>query len=373
MMLRNKLTLAILAIGLSNQVMALDLGEYNGTKFSIGGYIKAEAIYDMPEKNGEDDTWQTSARQSRINVVTEKQVNDIKLKGYIEVDFWDDSAEANDLTYAPRIRHAYIGINNFTIGQTWAGQFFGNAPFDVNMVNFYGPGTGSIGGNGAVIRPDMVVSWNKNIGNGHSVRLTGQDPVWEYANIPDLVASYNFRTGGHAFNLTATGREVGTGIGSGVNAGDDPDESKYGAAISAAAKLKFGGTTLAFSAYTGKGAGVYAGWGRRAGGTGANQDTDVDANGKLITTTGLTAGITQQLTNKLSATLRYGQVEADLKGMSEDTLKMTNVNLVYNYLPEVDFGIEWRDQNVGTRPPSSLTTSSRPEGQQVELFAMYKF
>lgn len=379
MRIRNKLFMAIALAGLSSQAAAVQLGEFNGTKLSLGGYIKAEGIYNMPKGKNDrstpdrdpavdekENTFIASARQTRFHLTAENQINDVKLKGYLEVDFWDDSAELNDSTYAPRIRHAYMGINNLTIGQTWAGQFFGNAPFDVNMINFWGPGTGTIGGNGAVIRPDLVVSWNKDLGAGHSMRLTAQDPVWDHADIPDLVASYTFRTGGHAFNLTATGREVGTDT-------TDVDKSKFGAAISAAAKFQFGSTTLIASGYTGEGAGIYAGWGSRGGATGDKQDTDVDANGKLITTTGLTAGITQKLTEKLSATVRYGQVKADVKSLKDKTLKMTNVNLVYNYLPQVDFGVEWRNQNAGTRPPASLTTSARPHGQQVEVFAMYKF
>lgn len=374
MAIRNKLFLAIALVSLSSQATAVELGEFKGTKLSLGGYIKAEGIYNMPDSKklrpGDEkkETFSSSARQTRFHLTAENRVQDVQLKGYLEVDFWDDSAEAGDSTYAPRIRHAYLGIDNFTIGQTWAGQFFGNAPFDVNMINFWGPGTGTIGGNGAVIRPDLVISWNKDLGDGHSVRLTAQDPVWSYADIPDLVASYTYRTGGHAFNLTATGREVGQ-----IQSNAYTSDSKFGAAISAAAKLQFGSTTLIASAYTGEGVGIYAGWGSLRGATGANQGTDVDARGKLITTTGFTAGVTQKLTEKLSTTLRYGQLEADVKGMKDKNLKMTNVNFVYSYLPQVDFGIEWRDQNAGTRPPSSLTTSARPAGQQVEVFAMYKF
>ncbi|HKM16100.1 MAG TPA: hypothetical protein VJY63_09315, partial [Marinospirillum sp.] len=51
-------------------------------------------------------------------------------------------------------------------------------------------------------------------------------------------------------------------------------ESKFAAAVSLGSKFQLAGTTLALSAFTGQGAGVYAGWGY-LGAAGANQATDV--------------------------------------------------------------------------------------------------
>ncbi len=39
MLIRNKLTLAIITASLTTQIHALELGEFNGTSFSIGGYV----------------------------------------------------------------------------------------------------------------------------------------------------------------------------------------------------------------------------------------------------------------------------------------------------------------------------------------------
>lgn len=312
----------------------------------------------MPDEGDQD--FEGSMRQSRLNFSAEREVSGHKLKAFIEGDFWDNNTTANDSTYALRMRHAYIAVDNLTIGQTWNGQFFANAPFDVTMLNFWGPGTGTIAGNGAVVRPDLVVHYTTG-----GFRLTAQDPVWSEAAYPDMVAAYTYRTGGHAFNLAVTGRDVNT-VG---------DESEFGAAISAAAKLQFADTTFAVSAYTGEGAGVYAGWGYN-GATGPSQDADVNqVTGELIKTTGFSAGVTQSFMDNLKGTIRYGQVEAEevAAGMEEDTFKMINVNLVYTYFPGLDFGIEWRDQNAPNRPPTSASSSIRPEGQQVELMAMYKF
>lgn len=358
----NKLALAMMIAGISAQTYALDLGEINGTTFSVGGYVKAEGIFDNPDSG--DNSFEGSARQSRINFSAAKAVEGHQVKAFVEGDFWDNNT-TSDSTYAWRLRHATVSVDNLTVGQTWNGQFFANAPFDVEMLNFWGTGAGTIAGNGAVVRPDLVLHYTLG-----GLRLTLQDPVYSDADFPDIVAAYTHRTeSGHAFNVAVTGREVDT---TPTISGDD--ESDFGAALSVAGKFKFGDTALALSAFSGEGAAVNAGWGY-LGATGASGVTEVNAAGGLVTTTGFTAGVTQNFSDKLRGTIRYGQVESDevAGSMTEDTLKTTNVNLVYTYLPGLEFGIEWRDQNAATRPPTSAGSSIRPAGQQIELMAMYKF
>ncbi|KEA62309.1 hypothetical protein ADIMK_3599 [Marinobacterium lacunae] len=362
MTIRNKLALAIMVAGISSQVSAVELGEFNGTTFSVGGYVKAEGVFTMPDEG--DDSFEGSARQSRVNFSATKMIEGHKVRGFLEGDFWDNNT-TTDSTYAWRMRHATLSVDNVTVGQTWNGQFFANAPFDVETLNFWGLGIGTVAGNGAVIRPDLVMHYT----NG-GLRLTLQDPVYSDADIPDLVAAYTYRTeSGHAFNVAVTGREVDT---TPTVSGDG--ESEYGAAISLAGKFKFGNTSLALSAFNGKGAGVYAGWGYM-GATGASGITEVNADGDLVTLTGFSAGISHRFSDKLRGNLRYGQVESDevAASMDEDTLKQSTVNLIYTYLPNLDIGIEWRDQNAANRPPTSAGSSLRPAGQQVEVMAMYKF
>lgn len=357
MTVRNRLALAVMIAGVSSQASALELGEVNGTKFSIGGYVKAEGIYDMPDAGG--NSFEGSVRQTRLNFAAEKMVGEHKVRGFIEGDFWDNNTSA-DSTYALRLRHAYISLDNWTVGQTWNGQFFADAPFDSEMINFWGTGTGTVAGNGAVVRPDLVLHYTQG-----GFRLSLQDPIYSDADFPDLVAAYTHRTAsGHAFNIALTGRDVQTGA----------NQSEFGAALSLAGKFKFGSTSLSLSAFTGEGAGVYAGWGFN-GAAGASTLDYNTTTGNLITTTGFSVGVTQHFTDKLRGTLRYGQVTADevAASVADDTLQMTNVNLIYTYMPGLDIGIEWRDQNAATRPPTSANSSIRPKGQQVEIMAMYKF
>ncbi|WP_067218488.1 porin [Marinomonas gallaica] len=360
MMIKTKVALAVLAAGLSSQVLAVELGEFNGTKFNVGGYLKAETVFDRPDDG--KNTVEGSVRQSRFNLGTSSMVEGHKVRGFIEGDFWDNNT-SSDSSYAWRLRHAYINIDNVTVGQTWNGQFYANAPFDTEMINFWGLGIGTIAGNGAPVRPDLVVHYTTN-----GWRFTLQDPVYSNADVPDAVVAYTRRTqSGHAFNVALTGREVDT-----TPTVDSDDQSDYGVAISLASKLKFGDTSLSLSAFTGEGAGVYAGWGY-LGNTGPSGVTEVDSNGDMVTLTGFSAGIGHKFSDKLRANLRYGQVHSDKSALSEATLQQTTLNMIYTYLPQVELGIELRDQNAANRPPSSQGTSARPAGSQVELMAMYKF
>ncbi|HKM16352.1 MAG TPA: hypothetical protein VJY63_10615, partial [Marinospirillum sp.] len=159
--LKNKLAVAFLVVGASSQVAAIEINEHNGTKFSFGGYIKAEGIVNKPDQisnkpDSGDRTFESSLRQSRLNFSADTLIEAHKVKAFVEIDFWDDLDKGADASYAPRLRHAYLGIDNVTIGQTWSGQFFAAAPMDVEMLNMFGLGTGTLAGTGATVRPDLL-------------------------------------------------------------------------------------------------------------------------------------------------------------------------------------------------------------------------
>ncbi|WP_280547771.1 hypothetical protein [Halomonas sp. 11-S5] len=355
MQLKKKLALAVVVASMSSQLYAYQVGEVNGTTFNIGGYFKAEGIFNDPDND--DQSFDGSARQSRINFEVDGEVQGHDVKGFVEADFYDDAFDSTDSSYAMRMRHGFIQVDNLTLGQTWTGQFFATAPFDVEMVDFWSTGIGSVAGSGAVVRPDLVLHYTTG-----GLRFSFQDPLYSDADVPDMVASYTHRTeAGHGFNIAVTGREVQTGL----------DDSEFGAAVSLASKFNFGSTSLSLSGYTGEGSNVSAGWGYNgAAAPVPNYEGrgEVDASGDLVSTTGFTAGVSHRFNESLRGNIRYGQVTADevAPTVDDDTLQVTHVNLIYTYLPGLDFGVEWRDRNARTMP-------LRPAGQQVELMAMYKF
>lgn len=342
----SKLTVIISTVFAFNGANAVDLGEFNGTKFEVGGYIKAEGIFNQPDNA--DNTFDATVRQSRFNLKTSKMAGDRRLKGFIEGDFYGGNASGS--TYDWRLRHAYIGIDNLTIGQTWNGQFFAIAPFDGEMINFFGSGAGTIAGNGGKIRPDLSIHYTKK-----GFRFTAQDPVNEGADMPDLVTSYSkrFKTGS-ALNFAVTAREV-------ENGGD----SDVGLGASLIGKLSVGGSgSLHGSAFTGEGMGVYSGVC-----VGGNWNPTLDATcdvegGNLVKQSGYSVAYKHKFNNRLRGTVRHGDVNVD--DNNDTSFDMTNVNLIYKTNPNLEYGVEWRSQ-------SSANHSTRPEGEQIEVMAKYNF
>lgn len=351
--------LLLLLAGSSTSVSAVDLGDYNGVNLRVGGYIKAEAVINRPDSDAAfnaDTSFKGHLRESRINLSASSEVNGHQLKGFIESDFYGNyfASGTNDL----RLRHAYFQLDNWTLGKTWSGQFFAVAPLDARVINFWGSGAGTIAGTGSTVRPDLLIHYRKN-----GFIITAQDPIYDDANIPDLVASYTKRfDGGSGLTFALTGREVENGT-----------DSDFGAGVSLAGQLGLGPHRLHASAFTGEGMGAYSGVG--VGGAFApNTVSTTDAeDGDLVSQIGFSVGYTHQITEKLTGVARYGQVSVD--DSADTSMKMTNVNVVYAYLPNLDLGIEWRHQNIDTlnTPIGGPFPNIRPKGEQVELMAKLKF
>lgn len=343
----NKLTAAVIAVAIGPIANAADLGEINGTKFSISGYVKAEGIFADPDNS--DSKFNGTARESRINFKATNEVEGHKVTAFVEGDFYGGGVSSS--TYDWRLRHAFVSVDNVTFGQTWNGQFWAVAPLDGEMINFWGLGAGTIAGNGGRVRPDVVLHYTQG-----GFRFSAQDPIYADADLPDLVASYTHKLeDGSAFNIALTGREVENGT-----------DSDYGAGISVAGKLVLSPSSqLRVSAYTGEGMGVYSGACVGGAWTPASDATCDAQNGSLVEQTGYAVAYRHQFNDKLRGTVRYGEVNVD--DTADTDLEMTTVNLIYTYLPNLDIGVEWRDQNLTTLPPVRLA------GSQVEVMAKYKF
>lgn len=335
------LSFGLAVLGMGVQAQAIDLVTKGDATLSIGGYVKAEGIFYSPDE-GESE-FKGSARQSRINIKTTKNVEDKKLTGFIEGDFYGNAANGgSDL----RLRHAYVQLDDLTIGKTWNGQFLAVYPLLTEQLDFRGTGLGTISGGGADIRPDLTVHYTHK-----GFRFTAQEPVYDRADLPDMVVSYKDNISDLSYNLAVTAREAKTG-----------DDSDIGVGISLAGKLNLGNDSLHASVYNGKGMGVYS---TVCVGKGATNAPDCDAeDGKLISQTGFTLGYRHKFTEKLFSNMRYGEINVD--DAADTSVNVKSINLIYNYLPDLDFGIEWRDR-------SDKTLSQVKKGQQVEVMAKYNF
>ena len=114
---RNSVLALAIASGLSAApaAHALDLGQYNDTNFSIGGYFKAEGIYEKVDDG--DSRIFGRANQSRVNLKTVTQKEGHTIVGFVEGDFYGGTfpGENNDL----RLRHAFIKVDQTTVNLDW--------------------------------------------------------------------------------------------------------------------------------------------------------------------------------------------------------------------------------------------------------------
>lgn len=329
---RNSLTaLAIITSFSAIPAHAVDLGTYNDTSLSFGGYIKAEGIYNDPDE-GESSIF-GRANQSRFNLKTVTKKQGHTVVGFIEGDFYGGTPTGSDNDW--RLRHAFIKFDNTTVGQTWTGQFWAVAYND--YLDFFGGPRGTLGG---LNFRTTLVSYQT-----HGLRLTAQDPVNADADTPDLAVNYNMNfDGGHRLILTASGREVENG------------DFVGGAAIGS--EIMLGRHSLTLNVHHGKGLGAFTGVGVGGSATGEIE------NGEAVSQTGFNAGFRYVINDKWRANVAYTKVMVDDQADTE--YEAERVNLIHNILPELEVGAEWRNYNLAFG-------GLLPKGQQVEVMAKYAF
>lgn len=329
----------------SISVNAVELGTFNDTKISFGGFIKAETALSNPD-NG-DSTIDSQASESRFNFKAEKEHNGNKLAAFIEGDFLGQSANNN---HSFRLRHAYIQYNDFTIGQSWSGHFWAGAGAHSDLIDFFGGPRGRLDGAGDQVRR-TVVSYKKG-----GLRITVQDPAATKADYPDLAVNYAIPfQAGHLLTASVTGREIENG--------------DFGSGIALSGKLMLGQNDIRIHAHHGKGLGIYSGVGVNGSFAGGNPDTDsygVDfEDGKAIAQTGVTVSYRHVFTDKLRGNLSYTQVDIDDAASTKYDSK--HINLIYTLMPSLDVGIEFADYSHSYIPTRRLA------GNRLELMAKYFF
>lgn len=343
MLYAKKLSFGMSIVALSSYAQAIDIIKEGDTTLSVGGYIKAEGIFNNPE-NGESE-FKANSRQSRINVTTTKKIEDKKLTGFIEGDFYGNAASGGS---EMRLRHAYIKLDELTVGKTWNGQFLSVYPLLTEQLDFRGTALGTIAGSSSNIRPDLALHYEHK-----GFRFSAQDPVFKDADLPDIVVSYKNNLSNLSYNIAMTAREVENG-----------EDSDIGVGVSLASKLDLGKNSFHASVYNGKGMGSYSTVcvGKHPDNT--NSLSCDSENGKLISQTGYTLGYRHNFTNKLRSNIRYGEIKVD--DLAHTSMNVKSANIIYEYLPRLDVGIEWRER-------VDKTASTEKTGQQVEIMAKYSF
>lgn len=171
-------------------------------EYDVGGFIKASgriASGEVPFDHyyfgsgniGEDTTkTQFSAQESRLN----GSFKEGDITGFVEIDFVGSSQGNGNVSnsYSPRLRHAYINYNGFTVGQTWSTM--------VNTSTF--PETANLGGpliGENMVRQSLVrytyENWQFALENPNTfgTNVDGKSLSKDEDSIPDAIVRYNLQ------------------------------------------------------------------------------------------------------------------------------------------------------------------------------------
>jgi hypothetical protein len=328
--------------------------------YKFGGFIKADVIYsdfgDGPysgagrdfyipatvQVGGEGESYlDFHAKESRINFKSTHLLdNGAKLGTFFEMDFQlsGHGDERISNSYNPRVRHAFLTYNKWLFGQTWM-TFFNVGALPENL-DFVGPAESTIFGRQVMIRytngpfqfaienPETTITPYEGGG-----RIVADD-----SRIPDVVLRYNLS--GDWGGFTAAGilrpdmRYENSD--SGIN------DSTTGYGISLSGKFKIGEKDdFRWMASAGGGLGRYLGLNLANGAV-----LDADGNLDVIDSAGIFGSFRHFWNNKWRSNLTLGYTKVDndtaLTGMKvTKNAQSVHVNLIYNPVPKLDFGIEF--------------------------------
>lgn len=204
----------------------------SNTSVKIGGYIKADAIYNSRSAgvnstgdqeleagsiplSGANEKKQVTlhARQSRLNVRTDTPTSMGGLTTFLEVDLFGGSGnESVSNSHNLRVRHAYGSLGGLLAGQTWSN--FMDLPSLPDVLDFGGPV-------GAMFVRQTQLRWTQPFGSGTwSVSLENPESVLSQnsANgaslradddrFPDITGKVEFKTGSGRYAVTGMARQI---------------------------------------------------------------------------------------------------------------------------------------------------------------------
>ena len=352
------------------------------TSIKIGGYIKADLIYDVGSDLGDSfvfssipadgstqdnrkGNFRAHARQTRINIKTVTPTKYGDAVTFWEGDFFSSGGNeilSNSSRF--RIRHAYGSLGPVLVGQTWSNFMYLDAYPDT--LDFFGPVglpfirqaqvrvtlkptenltvsvslensefTGLAAGAGA----------NDSVGTLGGTRRGGDDLQFGIDTLPDFTARVTYADDWGSFSVSGVGRLLDVDSGGVDHNGDDVDDSTFGGGVLVAGVLNVGtlipalGDDYFVANFTwGDGIGRYII-------NGFNQDAFLDDGGNLnsIETWGVAASYTHYWSDNLRSNVVYGHYEVvdTFANDVTESLDSIHVNLMWKPTPRIQFGVEW--------------------------------
>jgi len=344
---------------------SVTIGTFDNTTVDIGGYVKLDAMlsnfsegpvgtgigrdFYVPSltpvsgaaADSENTYFDMHARQTRINFATNSEIDDHKLKTYIELDFMvtPNGDERISNSYSPRLRHAFIKFDNWLFGQTWS--TFQNTASLPESVDFIGNTDAGI----FIRQPQIRYTsggFQFSIENPETTVTDGGRVVSDDNEWPDLVGRYNLKSENLSLAAAALLRQLtynSTGTGGSV----DDSESAYGVSITG--KLMLGKDDIRFGINSGSGMGRYIG-------LNVSNGANINANNELeaIDSTGVFASYRHMWNSKWRSNLMYSRIDIDnntaLSGNgSTKATYSARINLFYSATDKITFGGELAHAN----------------------------
>ncbi len=338
------------------------------TEIEIGGYVKADFIFDTEEKSGDlfvtegistsdagdDAGFDAHARQSRLFIKTYSPTEWGELATHIEGDFFGTATNSNEIfsnSFAFRIRHATATLGPLRVGQYWT-NFMPIESYPAT-VDFQGPAgipfirQTQIRYTHAV---DDQLSLSASLENSELTAKAVRDddegeptlvnfgettPQTEGFNAsldkaPDITAAATYRDDWGLVKLAGVGRWFGS-------PGDGDDAFGWGVNLSGNTRLWQGGKALGSFTY-GDGVGRYI-----LNGFGQDAIVEEDDDVEPVESWGLTVGLSQALTDDLTAAVAYGRFQVeDQVDLGSDLANTNSVHtsLFWNPIDRLTFGGE---------------------------------
>jgi hypothetical protein len=371
------------------QATTITPGAAPGTKFTVGGFIRTDMLYTQSD-DGEIADGATGRDlyvpgQTPVGGANEgtdldahikfsrlwfgiDNVSDAgdKVTARVEIDFFGNALgnEASTNTYGATIRHAFVGWNQWLVGQTWSN--FMDVASMPEAVDFIGATDGTV----FVRQPQIRYTngaWSFSMENPETTitpfrggaRISSDDN-----NLPDLIGRYTHKAAwGHLTGALMMRQLAYETIG--ANAIDD---SSYEFAASFSGRYNFNpNNDVRFAINAGSGIGRYIG-------LGVASDAVLDGNGDIDGLDGVAGyvGFHHNFSPTLRGNIYYAASQydndADLTGGAvNESVSSVSANLMYSPLPKLDLGAEVRyaDRELESGADGSLL--------RLHLLARYSF
>ena len=362
--MKNSILKSALAVSLALGVSAVSLNAQadmlQGTDVKFSGYFKVDAMFSnysdgslssqnlgrdfyvpslTPVGGAEESTqFDAHAKQTRFRFTSNTKTDEgDTITGVLELDFLvtPGGNERVSNSYVPRVRHAFINYQGWTVGQTWT--TFQDVKTLPESVDFVGTTDGVVFGRQALVKY-TTGAWEFALENSESTITPfggGARIVSDDGAVPDAIVRYTHTADWGHVSVAGLLRQLNLEVPNAI------DDSVTSAGVSINSKIKVGEKDdIRLSFTTGSGLGRYVG-------LNAVNGAVLDANGNLetIDSTAYSVAYRHVWNNKMRSTVSYSALSVDndvaLTGASAtESTYSVSANLLYSPTAKITVGGE---------------------------------